>query len=288
MLRTTYSAALLPLARHRGALRRNMRPMDDAEPRLAAARLLAHSWNDGVHLDALPSQLRPATRAEGYAVQALWPKVLGQPVVGWKIAATSQAGQRHIAVPGPIAGPVFAHRVLAHGAQVALDANRMRVAECEIVFRFGRTLAPRTDGHGREEVLAAVASLHPGIEVPDSRFVGFEGAGEAQLIADCACTNDMVLGAPVPPEARMDGLAQLQVRASVSDGRQPVGVGSNVLGDPVEALVWLVNELGRAGQEVQAGQFVTTGACVPPIPVLPGQQVQADFGWIGRVRAGFA
>jgi 2-keto-4-pentenoate hydratase len=85
----------------------------------------------------------------------------------------------------------------------------------------------------------------------------------------------------------MASLPELQVQAVVSDGRRCDGVGRNVLGDPVEALVWLVNELGRAGQAIDAGQFVTTGACVPPIPVQPGQAVEADFGWIGRIRASF-
>jgi 2-keto-4-pentenoate hydratase len=262
--------------------------MHNDEDRKTAARLLARSWLEGEHIEALPAGCRPATRAEGYAVQALWADALGQAVAGWKIAATSKAGQEHIAVSGPIAGPVFAPRVHGDGAVVHLGANRMRVAECEIVFRLGRTLAPRAQGWRRDEVLAAVASLHPGIEAPDSRFLAFERAGEAQLIADCACTNDMVVAAPVPPDARVDALRALRVQARVSDGRTPQGLGSNVLGDPVEALVWLVNELGAAGQTLQAGQFVTTGACVPPIAVLPGQRVEADFGWIGRIAASFS
>ena len=262
--------------------------MQASDIHLSAARRLADSWSAGTHIDDLPAECRPASRAEGYAIQSLWPGVLGQAVAGWKIAATSVAGQQHIAVSGPIAGPVFAHRVREDGAEIALDANRMRVAECEIVFRFGRSLEPRASGYGRDEVLAAVASLHPGIEVPDSRFRHFERAGEAQLIADCACTNDMVLGAPVAPAPRVRELPALEVRAAVSDGRRAQGLGRNVLGDPVDALVWLVNELGAAGQAIEAGQFVTTGACVAPIPVVPGRQVEADFGWIGRIRAAFA
>ena len=85
----------------------------------------------------------------------------------------------------------------------------MRVAECEIVFTIGRDLAPRLQPWTRAEVLAAVTAVHPGIEVPDSRFLAFEQAGEAQLIADCACMNDMVLGAPVVPDTRVDALPEL-------------------------------------------------------------------------------
>ena len=255
---------------------------------LPASRWLAGHWQTGRHLDTLPEACRPSTADEGRAVQALWPTLTGDGIAGWKIAATSIAGQRHIAVSGPLAGPVFERHVQGDGATVPLAANGMRVAECEIVFRMGRTLAPRAAPYTRAEVLAAVQALHPGLEVPDSRFRAFERAGEAQLIADCACCNDMLVGAPVAPDARVDDLPALQVRARVSDGRTPEGIGRNVLGDPVEALVWLTNELASTGRTLAAGQFVTTGACVPPIPVLPGQQVTADFGWVGRIGVRFA
>lgn len=256
----------------------------------AAARTLASHWLSGRHLDALPADCRPATLAEGRAVQSLWAAEADDRIAGWKIAATSVAGQRHIAVSGPLAGPVFARHVHGDGAVLDLTHNGMRVAECEIVFSMGRTLVPRAQAYGRAEVLAAVQSLHPGIEAPDSRFAAFERAGEAQLIADCACCNDMLVGAAVTLDAldvRVDELPSLVVRARVSDGRRPEGVGRNALGDPVAALVWLVNELACTGRTLHAGQFVTTGACVAPIPVLPGQQVDADFGWIGRITARF-
>jgi 2-keto-4-pentenoate hydratase len=215
-------------------------------------------------------------------VQTLWPTIAGA-IGGWKIAATSVAGQRHIGVSGPLAGPVFASRVVADGATISLTANRMRVAECEVVFTFKRALDPRPQPWSRQDVLEEVAQVLPGIEVPNSRFLQFELAGEAQLIADCACCNDMLLGTPLPPEGRLESLAHLAVTARVSDGRMLEGVGSNALGDPVEALRWFVNEMSVVGQRIEAHHFLTTGACVTPIPVVPGQSVQADFGWLGRM-----
>ena len=258
--------------------------MTDA-PELAAQILTEH-WRTRQAIDALPDLCRPATRAEGYAVQARWPARIG-PIGGWKIAATSVAGQKHIAVSGPLAGPVFASRVVRDGATVSLANNRMRVAECEIVFTFRRALDPRPQGWTLEQVLTEVAQVMPGIEVPDSRFLQFERAGEAQLIADCACCNGMVLGTPLDPAGRLASLANLQVQARVSDGRTPQGVGSNALGDPLQALLWFVNEMGATGQRVEADHFLTTGACVTPIPVEPGHSVQADFGWLGRIGVRF-
>ena len=42
-------------------------------------------------------------RLEGYAIQAMLANLSGQGIDGWKIAATSRAGQAHIAVDGPLA-----------------------------------------------------------------------------------------------------------------------------------------------------------------------------------------
>ena len=251
-----------------------------------AARQLATCWQTQEHIDALPPDCRPATRAEGYAVEARWPALIGR-IGGWKIAATSLAGQRHIGVSGPLAGPVFASRVHPDGASLRLAGNRMRVAECEVVFTFRQAIDPRPEPWTRQQALAMVEGVMPGIEVPDSRFVQFETAGQAQLIADCACCHEMVLGAPLPPQDRLDALAQLQVQAQVSDGRQFEGVGSNALGDPVEALLWFFNEMSRVGQRIEADQFLTTGACVTPIPIEPGQTVKADFGWLRRMTVSF-
>ena len=252
-----------------------------------AAQLLCRNWLDGNTIEDLPPECRPQNRAEGYAIQAEWPSVFGDTIAGWKIAATSEAGQKHIGVSGPIAGSIFRKKVRGYDAQVSLAGNRMRVAECEIVFRMGRRLVPRSARYGRDEVVAAIAAVHPGIEVPDSRYTRFERAGEAQLIADCACMNEMLVGEAMASDARIGELAHLELRAKVSDGREDAGRGSNALGDPVIALVWLVNELAAHGVTLESDQFVTTGTCIPPIPVLPGHRVEVDYGWLGRMRASF-
>jgi 2-keto-4-pentenoate hydratase len=61
------------------------------------------------------------------------------------------------------------------------------------------------------------------------------------------------------------------------------GKGRNVLGDPLVALTWLVNELAGLGIALDAGQIVTTGTCVVPVPIAAGDAVRANFGPIGEV-----
>ena len=252
----------------------------------AAAAALFKNWQERTRIDGLPDHARPEDRAEGYAVQKEIVKLSGQKIVGWKIAATSQAGQKHIGVDGPLAAPLLANRVV-QGSTAAptfsMDGNIMKVAEAEFAFRFGKALPHRRTPYQAEEVLAAVESLHPAIEVPDSRYNEFAKVGAPQLIADMACACWFVLGPPARADWRSRDLVRHQVTAYINDKAVATGSGANVLGDPRIALTWIANELSTFGDGIMAGQFVTTGTCVVPPAVAPGDRFRADFGELGSV-----
>ena len=66
------------------------------------------------------------------------------------------------------------------------------------------------------------------------------------------------------------------------------GYGGNVLGSPINALKWLVNELGLYKVKLLKGQIVLTGTCVKPFTVAPGDEVLMDFGELGKVSCSFS
>jgi 2-keto-4-pentenoate hydratase len=249
----------------------------------AAAAIIAACWSEGRKIDALPEPLRPRTLAEGYQAQAALGAALGDHAVGWKLAATAAPGQRHLRIDSPIPGRLFAQRVLAHGARVPMDGNRMRVAECEFVFRLGRDLPARERAYSRDEVMAAVDALHPGLELPDSRFEDFASAGAAQLAADNACAHWMAIGAPSGADWRAVDLAAHATCLRINGDVVTRGRGADVLGDPRDALTWLANCHALSGEGLRAGQFVTTGVTGAPSPIAEGDRIEADLGLFGTV-----
>ncbi|MFC7474276.1 2-keto-4-pentenoate hydratase [Dankookia sp. GCM10030260] len=249
----------------------------------AAAAPLRRHVAARTRMAALPPTIRPKTRTEGYAVQA---RVVPGEILGWKIAATNVAGQRHINVDGPLVGRYVAGMVLEDGAEISLRGNAMLVAEPEFAFTLARDLAPREAAYIRDEVMDAVGDLRIGIEVPDSRFADFTAAGGPQLIADNACALLHVLG-PAAEDWRGLDLAAATCLAHVGTRYEREGVGANVLGDPRIALTWMVNEMTRLGTTLRAGQFVTTGTCATPLAIEPGDAVRVDFGRLGTVSVRF-
>ena len=258
----------------------------DKDQIAAASSMLVEHWREGTKIEALEGPLRPRTRADGYAIQAAIESQSKARLFGWKIAATSEAGQKHINVAGPMAGRIMSDTVIADGGSAPMAGNEMRVGEPEFAFRMGRDLPPRRTPYRVDEVLAAVDTLHPAIEIPDSRFADFVSAGEAQLVADNACAHLFVLGAPTTADWRARDLIEERPEIMLR-GQRYVGHGKNVLGDPRAALAWLANELSGLGITLRAGQVVTTGTCHPPLPVQAGDHLAADFGGLGKVSVRF-
>ena len=267
--------------------RRTEGPLIERIAAAEAAELLWDAWMRGGLLPSLPEAMRPHNRADGYAIQAELIRLSGQPVAGWKIAATSEAGRRHINVDGPLAGPLLANRLATGGSNVDLRGNTMRLAEAEFAFRTAAPLPPRGAPYTVSEVAAAVASLHPAIEIPDSRYQDVTAVGAAQLIADAACAWWAAIGEPAAGDWRGRALESHPVVVFKDGHAVARGSGENV-GGPLRALTWVANELATYGRGLRAGDIVITGTCVAPLPIVPGEHLRVDFGDLGAVDASFA
>jgi 2-keto-4-pentenoate hydratase len=251
-----------------------------------AAALLWQTRLEQRRIDALPAHLRPQSLAEGYAIQDAMAAIAAQPVFGWKIAATSKAGQAHIGVTEPLAGRLFKNFVVADGARLPATPLHMKVMEAEFAFRMGRALPPRDTVYVQQEVCDAVASLHLAIEVPDARFERFAEIGPAQIVADDAFAAWFILGPEVRDWRHLD-LSMQKVRVHRSGMLAVEGTGAEALGDPRIALTWLANHLGARGIGLKAGDIVTTGTCITPAAVAPGDAMVAEFRDLGRVAIRF-
>jgi 2-keto-4-pentenoate hydratase len=250
-----------------------------------AAQTLWEAWTSGRPLAALPDDLRPHDLDEGYAIQRALDDLAGPPA-GWKIAATSAAGQRHLGVDGPMVGRLYQRQSRPSGSSLSVSGMQMRAAEPEFAFVLAKDLAHNAGGVGLDDVLAAVGSLVLAIEVPDSRYADFTAVGPPPLVADAMCGGYVILGPTIEEWRGLDLPAQ-RTRLLRDGDEQSAGRGADVLGDPREALAWMANEVLGRGWELRAGDVVLTGASCPPISVQAGDIVVGDFEGLGSVEVRF-
>lgn len=252
----------------------------------SAARALLAAYGTHDAIEELPVGSRPLTRRDGYAIQELFQQQLGQ-VIGWKVAASTRAGQAGLGIDKPLAGRIFAAQRQPVGVPVSLTHNRMRTAEPEIGFVLGRAIRPRSRAWSLEEVVDAVESLELAWDVPSTRLREPRAAGASVLLADNAFAHQ-VLSKPSPcADWRRLDLARHRVVVTSSEGMTHEGTGALALGDPRCALVWLANEVTANGANLEPGQLVITGSLVAPVAVHAGVRLTADFADLGSLTVDF-
>ena len=241
-----------------------------------AARLLLSVRRDPAQsLHSLPDALRPRTEEQAYLIQRAVMAELGG-IGGWKVGS-----------PGPD-GPVTCAPLPADGIQnsPAQVSGSDRLVEAEIAVRIGRDLPPREAPYGREEVLAAIASAHPAIEVLQSRYVDVDAVDPLSALTDSLSHFGLVLGASIPDWQTLD-LAGEQVRLIVESVEVKSATG-NPAGDMVRLVLWLANEGAHWAGGLRAGQVVTTGSWTGKDPVPPGGEARIAFSRAGEAAVRFA
>ncbi len=247
-----------------------------------AANFLATAYRHRKRIPSLPPDLLPQTLLEAYAVQDRLVSTWGGHSIGWKLICTSSIAQRTLKFNEPCRGRVMAGAVDQSPAIIAGDKHFMRLIEPEFAFRLKHDLPPSSAPFSFEHVVDAVESLIPVIEIVDTVYEDWASVGVLSLIADNMLSGGLVLGEPVV-EWRDSDLAAHEVSLSVNGETVTSGHGGNVLKHPVNALVWLANDLPKMCMGLRAGEVIATGLSTGLAYAEAGDTAVADFGDWGRV-----
>jgi 2-keto-4-pentenoate hydratase len=237
-------------------------------------------------LQRLDPSHRPTTLAEAYAVQRAAALIWGDEIVGWKVGATSYVIQKLFGINECVYGPVFKKSVFASPARLKAADFHHLMLESEFAFRFAETLVPRREPYTREDVLNAVDALYPAFEIISPRFPRLTVDDIPQLVADFCANGGVIFGAPCF-DWKDRTLSSSTVELFIDGRFREAGTGASVIGDPLNALAWLVNALGVQGITIASGQFVITGTTTGIHTPDRGKTALADFSEFGSVEAVF-
>jgi 2-keto-4-pentenoate hydratase len=231
----------------------------------------------------LPSP--PIALDAGYRVQDELREALvsgGDRVVGWKTGLTSRTTQEFMGIHHPVSAFLLGEGVYATGDTVPLSRFAELVVEAEIAFVMKRDLVG--PGVTPATALLAVEGALPALELPELRWEGTPTGGD--LVADGVAGNALVLGQPLTPLAGLD-LALEGVVYEMSGRIMATNTAAEVLGNPLNSLAWLANNLGERGLRLRAGDLVMSGSISALLRPEAGDVVTARFTRLGSVSARF-
>jgi 2-keto-4-pentenoate hydratase len=244
---------------------------------MSAAGLLLDARRTNTPIDDLPEAVRPATLDEAYFVQGRLAIAYGE-IGGWKVGAGT-ADATPMFAPMPLAW-------IASNDAVLGGRHRFRGLEAEIAFQFAKDLPPRERAYSREEVVAAIGSCHPAIEVIESGLTDPTKAAKLSMIADLQMHGAFVYGAAVENWQSVNFSTE-HVTLAVDGVVRVERTGSNTSGDLMRLLPWLANEGAPRTGGLKVGQWVTTGSWTGLSLGMARSNVDVRFSSAGEVHLRF-
>ena len=243
-----------------------------------AAELLVEARRTVQPIDDLPPGMAPRTLEEAYYVQDVMLEALGK-AGGWKVGATTPDST-------PLYCPMPVDGFITSGQRITGQYRRLRGVEAEIAFLMGKDLPPRTTPYSRAELVDAIASCHPAIELLESGLVDPDAIDRLTAIADLQSNGGFISGSAVEGWQDFD-FAQESAEMNV-DGFVRVANGKNAAGgDLLRLVLWLANEAQSRTGGLLAGQWITTGSWTGKVLTDSGSVALARFLKFGEVTARF-
>ena len=207
----------------------------------------------------------------------------GDIIVGKKIGLTSKVMQEMFNVSEPDYGHILASMVLEDGAEVSLNNLIQPKIEFELAFVLKEDIqGPNVT---EEQIIAATDYVVPAFEIIDSRIKDWQIRFE-DTVADNGSSAYAILGGKPTRIEELD-LETLGMNVLKNGHYIDHATGAAVMGNPVRAVVWLANALGKYNIGLKKGEFALSGALTAAITVNPGDTYTADFAHLGSIQVTF-
>ena len=266
--------------------------MSDDHRIAQAAQFLLEEHRTRRPFGPIPAACAARTVDEAYAVQEAFHALMAAthgPVAGYKIALTTSVMQQMVGFHEPVSGAILAKTIQQSPCTIRSTAYGRLGVECEIAVRLQADLPVTPVLYNRDHMTAAIGAVMVAFELIDDRNADYTQFAPQilSIIADNAWNGGIVLGPPVTDWRTMD-LAVAHGTMVINDVVVGEGYGRDVMGHPLDALVWLANELAKRGKSLSRGMVVMTGSIVATKFVHPGDTVRFWVDGLGEVRLSVA
>lgn len=203
---------------------------------------------------------------------------LGGPVVGYKAGLTNPAVQKRFGATAPVWGTVYAPMLLKSGAIVEANFGARPLFEADLLVRISD--AAINQAKTPEEAIRSIDQVIPAIELPDLVVEAPPKLNGAAIAAINVGARWFVVGKPIPVDRRIEMLDALQgMKVVVMGGGEDLdaGFGRDVLEHPLNAVIWLAQDLQKNGMALKKGDLVSVGSFSKLMPPKPGMKVEVQY-----------
>lgn len=244
---------------------------------LQAAALVAN------YLDKNPAATPEGlSEADGACTRAKFNRFLVQQTeakpVGYKAGLTNPAVQKRFNASAPVYGVIYEPMLLKNGTTLDAAFGAKPLFEADLLVRVAdvRINQAKTPA----QVLQAIDQVIPALELPDLVVEAPGKLNGAAMAAINVGGRYFVTGTPIAVQHTpqfLDALANMKVLLLGDSQLLDSGFGRDVLEHPLNAVVWLAQDLQRQGLALKKGDLVSVGSFSKLLPPKRGLKVQAHY-----------
>lgn len=200
-------------------------------------------------------------------------------IAGYKAGLTNRALQERLGIASPVRGVLLEKMLLAEGVDVPADFGARPVFEADLMVVVKDAAIHRAQTH--LELLRALSRVVPFIELPDLLVAEGEKLSAPLIVSLNAGARLGVVGKGIPVQATAEFAAALgNMQVVVTDERGRVlakGSGAAILGHPLNAVMWLAQDLERSRVRLKPGDVLSVGSFTASLAPRPGLTVKVSY-----------
>ncbi|MBT3939313.1 MAG: hypothetical protein HOF44_06380 [Pelagibacterales bacterium] len=205
------------------------------------------------------------TLEDAYCSQKKYIKILkslnGKPI-GYKVGFTGKSTQERFKIKTPATAVLFEHMFIKNGSSIDKNFGHRTLIEPDLMMIvkdsgiMNATNAIEASKH--------ISSIHPYMELPALQIAKGEPITGAVIVAINMVATKMIMGPGILMQSNpefIESLASMQTIFKDEMGtiiqKSP---GSTLMGNPMNVVLWLIEEFNRKGITLKAGDRLSLGS----------------------------
>ena len=203
--------------------------------------------------------------------------------IGKKIGCTSKAAQAQMNVTEPFYGNLYSKYSSKNISKLNSKYFFEPFVEPEISFRIREDIDISKAPYSFDDMENLLDGILCSIEIVDFRFQKpLSEIGAINLISTNGASDYWIYNNEIFKIDEID-LGDFEVSLFIDNILKETGNSKNVLDNPLNAVLWLINTLCKKGEPMLKHQFISSGSCTKAYKLEKGNKIKADFGKLGTI-----
>ena len=252
----------------------------------AAKYLFEHRLNKS-NIKDFPKIITPKTDSEAYLIQEelklLYLNLKENVSIGKKVGCTSGDAQKQLNISEPFYGNLFSRFHSIDPKTISSKKFSKPFIEPEIALRVKEDIDISRAPFSIRDIDDLFDGFVCSLEIVDFRFnKSLKEIGSLNLIATNGASEYWIRNSEIFSLNEID-FENHSIK--ISYDKKIIGHGNtkNVMQNPLNSGLWLINKIAIKGETLLKGQFVSTGTCTKAHELIASTEISADFGKFGKI-----